>query len=360
MPYDANDPLSATFRADVSRVIAAYLEQRRAEVREIGGEITPLVDAAELLVSGGKRFRPGFCWWGFAAASGQPVDSLPVLAAAASFDLLHASALAHDDVMDASDTRRGKPAAHVAFAANHRRQGWRGDSDSYGRAGAILLGVLLLMWSVAMVETSSLDRLAAARPLLDAVRTEVTCGQFLDIRAQSERADPERAVDLSRRVTEYKSARYTVTRPLQAGAVLGGASAEVVAALGAYGSPLGRAFQLRDDLLGVYGDEALTGKPAGDDLREGKQTLLVGLARQRSADAARSRLEALVGDPALDAAGVDEARGIIDASGAVALVEAEIQQGYETAVGALDSVQLHDDGETALLALANLAVRRVY
>ncbi len=362
MPYNANDPLSAAFRADTSRVIAAFLESRRAEVEQIGEEVNALVDAAELLVSGGKRFRPAYCWWGYAAAAGQPDrdEADPVLTASASFDLLHASALAHDDVMDDSDTRRGEPSAHVAFAAHHRAQGWRGDSDAYGRAGAILLGDLLLMWSVAMIEAAALPRLAAARPLLDAVRTEVTCGQFLDIRAQSERAEPERAVDLSRRVTEFKSARYTVTRPLQAGAVLGGASPETVSALGQYGSPLGRAFQLRDDLLGVYGDESLTGKPAGDDLREGKQTLLVGLARSRSGDAARARLEALVGDPGLDADGVAEARGIIDASGAVALVEAEIQQGYEAAIGALAGADLHDDGRTALVALADLAVRRDY
>ncbi len=358
MPYAANDPLSLDFRRGVSDVIAEFLGERRVEVAGIGAEITPLVDAAEHLVSGGKRFRPAFCWWGHAAAAGQPGAPRPLLTAAASFDLLHASALAHDDVMDDSDTRRGEPAAHVAFAAGHRDRGWRGDPGAYGRAGAILLGDLLLMWSVAMMESAGLPRLAAARPLLDAVRTEVTCGQFLDIRAQSERAEPGRAVDLSRRVTEYKSARYTVTRPLQVGAVLGGASPEVVAALGAYGSPLGRAFQLRDDLLGVYGDEAVTGKPAGDDLREGKQTLLVGLARARSDQTVRTRLEALVGDPALDAEGVAEARGLIDASGAVALVEAEIQAGYEAALHALEAVDLHPDGRTALVALADLAVRR--
>ena len=358
MPYDPNDPLSAEFRADVSSTLAGFLADRQVAVTSIGAEVTGLVDAARLLVGGGKRFRPGFCWWGYAAHEGQPAAPAPVLTVAASFDLLHASALAHDDVMDASDTRRGRPAAHVAFATGHRTGGWRGDPDAFGRAGAILLGDLLMMWSVAMAEASGLPRLAEARPLLDAVRTEVTCGQFLDIVAQSEPVEPDRAVDVSRRVTEFKSARYTVTRPLQVGAVLGGASPEVVAALGAYGSPLGRAFQLRDDLLGVFGDETLTGKPAGDDLREGKQTLLVGLARGRCTPAARARLEQLVGDAALDVGGVAEARDLIAGSGAVQAVEGEIAEGHASALRAIDAVPLHPDCRTALVALADLAVRR--
>ncbi len=344
----------------MSGVLGDFLAARRAEALAVGPEVAPLIDAADRLIQGGKRFRPAFCWWGYAAAKGQPDGAGPVLTAAGSFDLLHASALAHDDVMDDSDTRRGEPAAHVTFAGSHRDGGWRGDPDAFGRAGAILLGDLLLVWSVAMLESSGIERLAAARPYVEAVRTEVTCGQFLDILAQSAPADPDRAVDLSRRVTEYKSARYTVTRPLQVGAVLGGASPEVVAALGSYGSPLGRAFQLRDDLLGVYGDESVTGKPAGGDLVEGKQTLLVALARARSAEADRRRLDALVGDPDLTAAGIAEARTIISSSGAVGLVEAEIDQHHEAALTALATADVHDDCRTALVALAELAVRREF
>ncbi len=358
MPYDPSDPLSDAFRADVTRVLARSLADRRDEVAHIGAATEGLVAAAERLVGGGKRFRPGFCWWGHAAAAGQPDDADPLLTVAGSFDLLHASALAHDDVMDASDTRRGHPTAHVAFAAAHRRDGWRGDPEAYGRAAAILLGDLLTVWSVAMAEASGLPRLDAARPLLDAVRAEVTCGQFLDITAQAEPADPEQAVAVSRRVTEFKSARYTVTRPLQVGAVLGGADPRVVEGLGAYGSPLGRAFQLRDDLLGVFGDESRTGKPAGDDLREGKQTLLLALARLRSPEPARRRLERLVGDPDLDADGTAEARDIVAGSGAVAEVEAEIAAGHAAALAALDGLDLHPDGAVALRTLADLAVRR--
>jgi geranylgeranyl diphosphate synthase type I len=217
-----------------------------------------------------------------------------LLSAAASLEVLHASALIHDDVMDSSDLRRGRPAAHRQFEALHANAGWLGDSAAFGRAGAILLGDLLLMWSVQMLQGSGLEESALQRalPIVEAMRTEGTCGQYLDILAQPhplrQRAPAvgsilpniEVAID-GQPGCRGKAARYTVQRPCQIGAALGDGDDQVYFALAAYGSPLGRAFQFRDDLLGVFGDTKLTGKPAGDDLREGKRTVLVAHAFTR-------------------------------------------------------------------------------
>jgi geranylgeranyl diphosphate synthase type I len=295
------------------------------------------------------------------AAAGEPSDEAAVLRAAGSLDLLHVSALAHDDVMDGSATRRGGPAAHVIFAGAHSGAGWRGDSEVFGRAGAILLGDLLLMWSAEMWGACGLgaEALERARPYLDLVRTEVTVGQYLDIVAQAAVTDPSSALDRAGRVLEYKSARYTVTRPSQLGAALGGGSPELVEGLGRYGSPLGGAFQLRDDILGLYGDESITGKPAGDDLREGKRTTLVAHAMGLATPAAADRLDSLLGDAGLDLAGIAEAREIIRSSGALARVEKTISSELDSAMAALAATEMHAQARTAFESLAQLAVDRV-
>lgn len=204
-------------------------------------------------------------------------DERALVRAGAALELLHASALAHDDLIDASDTRRGRPATHRGFAALHRDAGWPGDPEQYGAAAAILLGDLLLSWSDEMLRRCGLplERVAPALDVLELCRTEVIAGQFLDVSVQARgRAD----VDAAMTVLRYKSAKYSIERPLHVGAALAGAGPETLTALSSFGLPLGEAFQLRDDLLGVYGDPATTGKPAGDDLVEGKRTVLVALA----------------------------------------------------------------------------------
>lgn len=365
MSFAAVDPVSASFRDAVGEAIDAFLATQSATLGAIGDELAPLGQLSALFTHGGKRLRPAFCYWGQVAAAGQPADPAPLLTAAASLDLLHVSALVHDDVMDSSDTRRGVPAAHRQLESLHAQHGWRGSPASFGRAGAILLGDLLLVWSAEMLSRAGLEPAALTRalPLLEAMRTEVTCGQFLDIVAQCQNPLAGRldlALDEANRVVEYKTSRYTVQRPVQLGAALGGADEHLLAALAAYGSPLGRAFQFRDDLLGVFGDSQLTGKPAGDDLREGKRTVLVAhaLAAAGSADAAH--LDDLLGRRDLTAAQIDDARAIIDGSGARAAVEQTIEDGLASALAALDDAELTDEGRTALSALARLAVERQF
>ncbi|NNG18549.1 polyprenyl synthetase family protein [Naumannella sp. ID2617S] len=332
----------------------------------MGPEPARLIELAATFTGGGKRLRPGFCLWGFVAAAGLPESSGSseqldaLLRAAVSLDLLHVSALVHDDVMDASDTRRGVPAAHRQQEQLHREAGWLGAADRFGHAGAILLGDLLVMWSVELFEAAGLsfEALQRARPLVQAMRTEVTCGQYLDVLMQHQPIDdPQRMLDHAQRVVEYKTARYTVQRPVQIGAAIGGADPALQEALRAYGSPLGRAFQFRDDLLGVFGDAATTGKPAGDDLREGKRTVLVAHAYAGSSAAARRELDGLLGRADLDEAGVARARELIAGSGAVALVEQMIEREYDRALTALEA-PMTDQGRQALTRLADLAVRR--
>jgi geranylgeranyl diphosphate synthase type I len=212
------------------------------------------------------------------------------------------------------------------------------------------------MWGSSGLAPAALER---ARPYLDLVRTEVTVGQYLDMVAQVAATDTSSALDRAGRVLEYKSARYTVMRPSQLGAALGGASPVLVEGLGRYGSPLGRAFQLRDDVLGVFGDEAVTGKPAGDDLREGKRTVLVAHAMSLASRPVADRLDSLLGDPRLDTAGIAEAREIIVASGALARVEKTIASELSSAMTALAAAEMNDRARTAFESLAELAVDRV-
>lgn len=362
--FDAHDPVSAEFRTAIGEQITDFLHAKRAVLAGIGPELATMADLADAFTRGGKRLRPAFCAWGRVAASGVPGRTEPLLRAAASLDVLHVSALVHDDVMDGSDTRRGVPAGHRQLEALHRTGGWSGSSEAFGRAGAILLGDLLLIWSADMFHGSGVppEAIARALPLLEAVRTEVTAGQYLDIVAQARspleaRRNPTAIMDEVNRVVEFKTARYTVVRPLQIGAALGGADAAVQQSLMAYGSPLGRAFQFRDDELGVFGDSRLTGKPAGDDLREGKLTVLVAHAMARTSDAGAATLAALLGSD-LDADQVDQARQIIDESGALAATEAEISRSFDVALAALDDAPITQEGRVALTRLAQLAVDR--
>jgi geranylgeranyl diphosphate synthase, type I len=373
---DPQAPLSQAFRDAVSAEISAFLSEQSSVLDSVGPELVPVHLMANQMLCGGKRIRPAFCVWGYVAAAGIPTDEelKPVLAAAGSLDVLHVSALVHDDLMDSSDLRRGRPAAHRQFEALHANAGWLGDSAAFGRAGAILLGDLLVMWSAQMLHGAGVDQstLERALPIVEAMRTEVTCGQYLDMVAQAHplrkrapaigslRPTIELAMDDASRVVEYKAARYTVQRPSQIGAALGGGDDELYFALGAYGSPLGRAFQFRDDLLGVFGDPQVTGKPAGDDLREGKRTVLVAHAYAHAGDAGQKLLLQRLGDPALDDGGIGELQQVIVESGARDAVESLINEYYERALKALHDTEITEEGRAGLTALADAAVRREF
>ncbi|MFN8194967.1 MAG: polyprenyl synthetase family protein [Nocardioidaceae bacterium] len=350
---------ASAFRASIQDTLDSFLGEQAHRLAPLGDDAARLLAEARLSVSGGKRLRAAFCDWGFRAVSPDPDADTEraLLRACASLEVLHASALVHDDYMDASDTRRGRPSTHRAFAEAHRADAWAGSSAQYGAAAAILLGDLLLSWADELLRRCGLDlgRVMDALDVFDLCRSEVIAGQFLDVSAQARGlAD----VDAAMRVLRYKSAKYSVERPLHIGAALGGASPEAVADLAAFGLPLGEAFQLRDDLLGVFGDPEATGKPAGDDLVEGKRTVLVALALDAAPAADAELLHRSLGT-ALDDDGVARLRGIIDSSGAHAQVEQVIDQLADLALAALDRARIDDHARAVLRDLAEAATQRV-
>ncbi|TNH22933.1 polyprenyl synthetase family protein [Micromonospora orduensis] len=353
-------PVSPVDRADlrqrVDKALTEFLAGQRTRLIQVDDALVEVAEAIEAFVlGGGKRLRPAFAYWGFRGAGG--VDGDQVLTALASLEFVQASALIHDDLMDRSDTRRGDPAVHRRFAEQHRAAGWGGDPDGFGDAAAILLGDLCLVWSDELLHSAGLDlrAVARARPVFDEMRTEVTVGQYLDVLTQ---VTGDTSVERASKVARYKSAKYTVERPLLLGAALADAPPEVYTAYSAYGLPLGEAFQLRDDVLGVFGDPALTGKPAGDDLREGKRTYLVAAAVETTDDAGRELLLSQLGDPELDERGVARLRELITASGALARTEQRIVTLTDTALAALSAVDLDTEARQALVDLAIAATRR--
>ncbi len=349
-------------RRRVQECLDTELATQAAVLAELGPDVDDLLTAVADLLRGGKRLRAAFLYWGHRAAGRPDSDALVRLASA--MELFQAAALIHDDVMDDSDTRRGMPAAHRAFATRHAARGWAGDQDRFGLAGAVLAGNLCLTWTDAVYATCGLPEadLERGRPLFDLMRTQLMAGQFLDVvesmRPWAGLADEER-VERAGRVIRYKSAKYTVEHPLLIGATTGGLDQLGCAALSHYGLDLGRAFQLRDDLLGVFGDPEETGKPAGDDLREGKRTVLLAHALAGTDASGRARVEALLGRPDLDAAQVGELRAVIAGSGAVTRLEGEIEDLARSARRALDGATSVDDtARAALLDLVGIATTR--
>jgi geranylgeranyl diphosphate synthase, type I len=352
-------------RDRVSAELTEFLDGQERTLGAISADLAAVVQALRDFTDGGKRMRPAFCYWGWRAGGGAQPDEPAALRASAALELLQASALIHDDYMDGSDTRRGAPAIHRRFESLHRAGGWAGPAERFGAAAAILLGDITLTWCDEMFTGCGLPagRTHSARPVFDLMRSEVMAGQYLDVLAQAKGLNvstPEQILDRARTVLRYKSAKYTVERPLQLGAALatGAATGPLPDALSAYGLPLGEAFQLRDDVLGVFGDPAATGKPAGDDLREGKQTVLIALAAAR---ADRAQIEALrtgVGDPDLDPAGVARLCEIITETGALDRVEAEIADLAEQASKALGNAPITAESREVLEELAVAATAR--
>lgn len=344
-------------RSQVGHALEVFLRRQRDVLLSAGDELLPGLEAMTGLLAGGKRLRPAFCYWGWRGAGGS--DCPEILAAAAALEMLHASALVHDDVMDASDTRRGQAALHRQFAARHAQQRWRGSAQSFGTGAAILLGDLLLCWSDEMFRSSGLatEALLRGQPVLDRMRTEVMAGQYLDMLAQ---ATGDASLESALRVAEHKSAKYTIERPLHLGAAMAGPAdlAGVEAAFSGYGLPLGVAFQLRDDILGVFGDPAQTGKPAGDDVREGKRTVLLAITMARATARQAALISRRLGDPLLNAAGTAEVRAVITDTGALAECEQMINRNVARALGALKKAPITTEARDALAELAVAATAR--
>ncbi|OLT45123.1 geranylgeranyl pyrophosphate synthase [Saccharomonospora sp. CUA-673] len=356
--FDADLP------ARIGEALTDFLDGAAATIVRTEPAFTSATDTLrDFVLGGGKRLRPTFAWWAWRGAGGDPAgeDTRGVLQAVSSLELIQACALIHDDVLDSSDSRRGSPTVHVAFAAEHARSSWLGSPDQFGLAAAVLIGDLALAWADDMFADAPLpaDVLRRARPAWRSMRSELMAGQYLDVRTQ---ATGDESVDAALRINLLKTAAYTVQRPLHLGASLAGAGEDVVGPLLTFGGDIGVAFQLRDDLLGVFGDPSVTGKPAGDDLREGKRTLLVALglqlARERGTDTAV--LDSALGTPDLTDEHVDRVRELLTDVGAVAEVERRIDTLTDSALTALDDAQLADPAPKSLTALAVKATQRTH
>lgn len=353
---------AAADTAAVDTAIRDFFAGRRAETDAFGPDFVAAVAELEnYVLRGGKRIRPAFAWLGWIGAGGDPHDpaAAAVLSACAAFELLHASGLIHDDIIDASRTRRGHPAAHVTYAERHRARLFTGDPDAFGTGTAILIGDLAMIWADVLVRGSGLPADAQARvsPVWSAVRSEVMYGQLLDLISQASGAED---VDTALRVNRYKTASYTVERPLQFGAAIAGAQGELVAAYRAFGADVGIAFQLRDDLLGVFGDPTVTGKPSGDDLREGKRTVLLATALRRADEHdpdAAGFLRAKIGTD-LSGDEVTRIRTILVDVGAVDDVERQIAQRVDRAMAALESSSATSPAKQQLAEMAIRVTRR--
>ncbi len=303
----------------------------------------PFMALRDLVVAGGKRLRPAFCHWAFVGAGGDPGDAL-VIDAGAALELLHTFALIHDDIMDGSATRRGTDTIHVAFEARHAIDGWRGEGRRFGEGVGILAGDLAFVYADQMLKDAPPD----AVDVFTELRVEVNVGQYLDLLGTARGRVTEGS---ARRISRFKSGKYTIERPLHLGAALAGRLCELAGPLSGYGLPLGEAFQLRDDLLGVYGDASVTGKPVGEDLREGKPTVLYALAVER-ADAAAARVLERYGAPDLADEEVVALQDVLTDTGAVERVESAIAALVAQAVAALQTSGLTADARTALAELA--------
>jgi geranylgeranyl diphosphate synthase, type I len=349
-PLDAED-----LRTRVQKGLDDVLAHQTAVLDQVSPDLAPLMDAIGDLLRGGKRLRAAFCYWGWRGAGGPENEG--ALEVAASLEMFQAAALIHDDIMDSSDTRRGMPAVHRRFAALHRGNGWLGSPESFGVAGAVLAGDLCLSWCDEMYAGAGLSaaQLQRGRPVFDRMRTELMCGQYLDM---LEQVRAETSVAQARHVIRYKSANYTVAQPLLIGGAMAEAPGALFAAYDAFGLALGEAFQLRDDVLGVFGDPAETGKPAGDDLREGKRTVLVAATLQSASPAQAAALRRSLGDPHLDIAGVERLRAVILETGGLEFAERLIAEQCEAALAVLASADVEPAAREVLEQLVVAATSR--
>ena len=330
----------------VDKRLETLLAVERERWAKVDADLVPPIDEiARLVLAGGKRLRPAFCFWGFVGAGGDPTDEL-VIDAGAALELLHAFALFHDDVMDGSLTRRGEPTTNAKFEASHTANKLAGESRRFGDGVAILVGDLAYVYSDQLMRNAS----PQAWTIWNELRIELNFGQYLDMLGS---AMNERRREKAERICRYKSGKYTIERPLHLGALLAAPTRrdELIPVLSTYGLPLGDAFQMRDDVLGAFGDTAITGKPVGDDLREGKPTPLMAIATAR-ANAAQLKELQLVGNQDLTPAQIARVQEVIRETGALDELEVVITRLTDEAIAAVQTVPFAQSVRDEMITLA--------
>lgn len=359
----------------VQKQLDQFCADRRVEFEAISPDLVPVVDYTNSLLQGGKRFRALFCYWSWAAAlegaevqqnEAQKAKSASAMVGiCSSLEMFHAAALVHDDLLDQSDTRRGAPSIHRRFEQLHKDSGWVGSPERFGVAGSVLVGDLMLGWSSelfgnALLTSPSNSSEAAARAEFSKMRVEVMAGQYLDVLEENAASTRpiEEAVGRANRVILYKTAKYSIEAPLLIGAAFAGASPSALRGLSAFGIPLGMAFQLRDDVLGVFGDPSVTGKPAGDDLREGKRTVLVALTRQSLSSGSGQIFDEMLAQRDLNAEQIAFLQQTIIGSGALSKTERMIEELADESLAALELLQLEPFAKAQLKELAMKVINR--
>jgi geranylgeranyl diphosphate synthase type I len=329
----------------VDKRLESLLAVERERWAKVDADLVPPIDEiARLVLAGGKRLRPAFCFWGFVGAGGDPTDEL-VIDAGAALELLHAFALFHDDVMDGSLTRRGEPTTNAKFEASHGVEKLAGESRRFGDGVAILVGDLAYVYSDQLMRNAS----PQAWTIWNELRIELNFGQYLDMLGS---AMNERRREKAERICRYKSGKYTIERPLHLGALLAAPTRDdLIPVLSTYGLPLGDAFQMRDDVLGAFGDTAITGKPVGDDLREGKPTPLMAIATAR-ANAAQLKELQLVGNQDLTPEQIARVQEVIRETGALDELETVITRLTDEAIAAVQNVPFAQSVRDELIMLA--------
>jgi len=333
-----------TVAAPVEARLRSILESERSRWVTIDADLAaPLDVLTRFVLDGGKRLRPAFCHWAFVGSGGAPGHS-SVIDAGAAFEMLHAFALIHDDVMDGSSLRRGESTVHVTFDADHQKSALSGEARRFGEGIAILIGDLAEVYADRLMSNAP----AAAFEVWNELKIELNIGQFLDVLGAA-----RGGVDLqtARRIVRYKSGKYTIERPLHVGAALAGRLDELEEPLSHYGEPLGEAFQLRDDILGTFGDTARTGKPVGDDLREGKPTPILAIALERATPTQLRTLER-IGCLDLNIEEILAIQTVFTDTGALAEIESSISQLTAQAIKALEMIDVTAEARQALEALA--------
>ena len=347
----------ASLRSAIEAELTAFINLEISNLAQVDEELKPVAEAlSDYILGGGKRIRPIFALVGYLGAGGK-IDK-KIVRAIASLELLQACALIHDDLIDGSDNRRGKPSIHKAFEKLHLQNNRSGSASNFGAAAAILLGDLALVWSDKCIHDSGIETKAqlAVNPIHDAMRIEIMAGQYLDVLEQSlSNTSVERALKIAR----FKSGKYTIERPLHFGLKLNPThNPNLQKVFTDYGIPLGEAFQLRDDVLGIFGNPDETGKPAGDDLREGKRTVLMAKALELSNSDQRKSLLSALGKNDLSTAEVKTAQEIIKNTGALTAIEQMISDLSATAAKSISEVPITDDGRKLLTNLIELSTKR--
>ena len=350
MKSEVNSALKAA-RLEIESSLKKFVTKESEKISNIGDELAPATTAlSHFILDSGKRLRPLFSYVGYLGSAKEIRPE--IISACASLELVHVCALIHDDLMDGSDTRRGAPAIHRLFEDLHRKNSYNGNPTQYGAAAAILLGDLALVWADKALNSSGItnEELVDALAVFNELRIELMAGQFLDVHEQTSHTS---SIERSLKIARYKSGKYTIERPLHFGAALAGRN-DLATAYSNYGLPLGEAFQLRDDVLGVFGESSVTGKPAGDDLLEGKRTALVAKVFELGNASQALTLTSVLGNRKANEEQINKAKAVIQESGALTFIENLITELTEKAVVAVKGLP----NEDLLVELASITTKR--